>query len=206
MDPQSVAPASRSGPPADTQASGSDGMRAKVENAADQAKSSASTVAGTAQEQVREVASETRAQARGVASDVRDRLTEEAEQQSGRAADLLAKWSDDLAQMADGGDSSTHALARQLSDKGREFADQLRGGSPNDLLDQIRRFARRRPGAFLAGSAAAGFIVGRLGKGLAAAESEPQPSVPPQATPQTRAPVADPAPAAVDPWQGSVPR
>ncbi|UVS79636.1 hypothetical protein [Actinokineospora sp. UTMC 2448] len=149
-------------------------MREQAKATADQAKTSASEVAGTAQEQVKHVASEASRQVRHVASDVRDRLGQEAQEQSGRAADMLAKWADELGEMAGSGDTPARAVARQLSDKGHEFADQLRQGGPDDLLDQVRGFARRRPGAFLLGSAAAGFLIGRIGKGLAGSgESTP---------------------------------
>ncbi|MFC7613281.1 hypothetical protein ACFQV2_06310 [Actinokineospora soli] len=145
--------------------------RERARATAEQAKSSAAQVADTAREQVREVASDAGRQTKAFASDVRDRLAREADEQSTRAADLLAKWADDLSEMAGDGDSPARAMARQLSERGREFADQLREGGPNDVLDQVRAFARRRPAAFLAGSAAAGFLVGRLGKGIAKADS-----------------------------------
>jgi hypothetical protein len=40
---------------------------------------------------------------------------------------------------------------------------------PGDLLDQVRQFARRRPGAFLLGAALVGIIAGRLTRGAASA-------------------------------------
>jgi gas vesicle protein len=162
MDRQSMAPE-----PAPPQDGG--GLRERADATAGQAKASAASVADTAKEQVHEVTDEAKAQVRSVASDARDRLDQEARDQSGRAADMLTTWTDDLAQMAGDGDTPARAVARQLSERGRELADRLRDGSPNDLLEQVRRFARERPGAFLAGSAAAGFLVGRVGKSLASA-------------------------------------
>jgi hypothetical protein len=38
------------------------------------------------------------------------------------------------------------------------------------VLREVQDFARRRPGAFLATALAAGFVVGRLGKGVAKAD------------------------------------
>jgi hypothetical protein len=38
------------------------------------------------------------------------------------------------------------------------------------VLQQVQDFARRRPGAFLATALAAGFVVGRLGKGVVQAD------------------------------------
>ncbi|HKC26518.1 MAG TPA: hypothetical protein VKB75_00770, partial [Jatrophihabitans sp.] len=43
---------------------------------------------------------------------------------------------------------------------------------PGDLVDELRRFARRRPGAFLMGALAAGVVAGRLGRGVVAAHTE----------------------------------
>jgi gas vesicle protein len=202
MDRQSMAP--ESAPPED-----GGGLREKAEATAGQAKASASSVADTAKEQAHEVKDEAKAQARSVASDVRDRLDQEARDQSGRAADMLTKWTDDLAQMAGDGDTPARAVAQQLSDRGRELAEQLRGGSPNDLMEQVRRFARKRPAAFLAGSAAAGFLVGRLGKALASAEdpapvSRPSPAPVTEPIPAYQPPVNPVPPSPAAPGAGTV--
>ena len=42
---------------------------------------------------------------------------------------------------------------------------------PATCLDEIKRFARRRPMAFLALAAAAGVLVGRIGRGAVAANT-----------------------------------
>ena len=54
--------------------------------------------------------------------------------------------------------------------------------SPADLLDEVKRFARRRPVAFLALAAAAGVVAGRVTRGAVAAntsvdsDNEPTPA------------------------------
>ena len=54
--------------------------------------------------------------------------------------------------------------------------------SPRDLLDEVKRFARRRPVAFLALAAAAGVVAGRVTRGAVAAntsvdsDTEPTPA------------------------------
>jgi hypothetical protein len=59
----------------------------------------------------------------------------------------------------------------RIADSGRQFADYLDRHGPEGVLREVQDFARRRPGAFLATALAAGFVVGRLGKGVAKADS-----------------------------------
>jgi hypothetical protein len=52
-----------------------------------------------------------------------------------------------------------------MSDRARQVGARLDGREPQELLDDVRGFARRRPGTFLLGSLAAGVLVGRLLRG-----------------------------------------
>jgi hypothetical protein len=56
-------------------------------------------------------------------------------------------------------------LTRQAADRLQTAAGYLESKQPNELLNDVRAFASRRPGAFLFGAAVAGFAVGRLVKG-----------------------------------------
>jgi hypothetical protein len=58
-------------------------------------------------------------------------------------------------------------LAQQGSRRIGALAHTLETSDASDLLDQVRNFARRRPVAFLLGSALAGVVVGRLSRSLA---------------------------------------
>jgi hypothetical protein len=58
-------------------------------------------------------------------------------------------------------------LAQQGSRRIGALAHTLETSDASDLLDQVRNFARRRPVAFLLGSAVAGVVVGRLSRSLA---------------------------------------
>lgn len=51
------------------------------------------------------------------------------------------------------------------------FTDRLDEREPSELLDELRRFARRRPGAFLLGAFAAGAVAGRVARGAKDADS-----------------------------------
>ena len=57
--------------------------------------------------------------------------------------------------------------AREVANRARSFGQQLDGREPAELLDDLRSFARRRPGMFLAGAAIAGVVVGRVLRGSA---------------------------------------
>ncbi len=63
-------------------------------------------------------------------------------------------------------------LVGQAADRTHGVADWLDGRQPEDLLDELRRLARRRPGAFLIGALAAGVVAGRLTRGAVAAHSD----------------------------------
>ena len=59
-------------------------------------------------------------------------------------------------------------LAGQAGDRVQSVAGWLEQRQPGEVLDDVRDFARRRPGTFLAAAAAVGLIGGRLTRGLTA--------------------------------------
>jgi hypothetical protein len=67
-------------------------------------------------------------------------------------------------------------LLQQASSSVENFASMLQNREPAELLDEVRRFARRKPGLFLFGAAAAGVLAGRLTSGVKAAHSDTGPS------------------------------
>ena len=50
-------------------------------------------------------------------------------------------------------------VTRQLADKSRQVASRLEEGGVQGVGDDLRRFARRQPGLFLAAAGVAGFVV-----------------------------------------------
>lgn len=138
----------------------------KASEAAGQARESAGEVATTAREQARGVVDESRAQVQDVTGRMRDRLGEESRTQAQRAAEMLRDWSDDLASMAENaeGDSPVRGVVQQVAERGHGAADFLDQRGIEGVTDEMRSFARRRPGVFLAGAALAGFAVGRLAR------------------------------------------
>src|SRR5688500_18492617 len=59
-------------------------------------------------------------------------------------------------------------VAQEASRRVGEISHWLDNHEPSDLLDEVKRFARRRPGTFLALAAAAGVVAGRLTRGAVA--------------------------------------
>jgi hypothetical protein len=96
--------------------------------------------------------------------------------QQQRAAQQLHSVADELHAMAANGGQSGLAteVARQAADRVRGAASWLEQREPSDLLEEVRRFARRRPGTFLIGAAVAGVAAGRLTRGLAARSNQDQ--------------------------------
>lgn len=147
---------------------GQAGQAAKQEThaTAERAKEATGTVAGSAREQARHVTGDAREQVVSMAGRLKERASEEADTQTRKTADTIRQWADDLTGMADSTrpDSPVRNLVSQAADGGRRAADLLEERGAGGLLEGVESFARRRPGAFLAGAALAGFAVGRMAK------------------------------------------
>lgn len=141
--------------------------------ATDQAKETAGTakdqgrqVADVAQGEARKVASEATTQVRGLVQETTTQLEEQGRTQRDRLVEVLQSLGDDLEKMASSADSGIAAnLAHEVADRSRTLSTRLDGREPRDLLDEVRSFARRKPGVFLAGSLVAGVVAGRLARG-----------------------------------------
>ncbi|MFD6249755.1 hypothetical protein [Streptomyces roseolus] len=133
----------------------------------------AAEVGGTAKEQAANVVGEATAQARSLVDDLRGQLQGQAQSQTERLAENVRRLAQELREMSEGGkpDSTMAGVARQLADGGEQAAARMEQRGPDGLVGDLQDFARRRPGAFLAGAAVAGFLVGRTGKGVSAASS-----------------------------------
>ncbi|WKN49361.1 hypothetical protein [Nocardioides sp. Arc9.136] len=158
-------------------------------SATDRAQQAASTaaeegrhVAGTAAGEAKQVAGQAAEQARNVVNDTLGQVTTQAQDQArtqrDRLVTTLSTLGDDLdgmAEQAPGGLATD--LTRQAAQQVRSFGSRLDGREPTELLDDVRRFARQRPGTFLLGALAAGVVAGRLvrgaGDGIAGAAAAP---------------------------------
>jgi hypothetical protein len=125
-------------------------------------------VAGVAKEEAGNVAQEAVSQARDVVGTAREQLVQQAAEQQDRLAGGLRTLGRELGSMADSNEDPGYAsdLARQASSTINDVAGWLENRDPNGLMDDVRSFARRRPGAFLALAVGAGVLAGRLTRGL----------------------------------------
>lgn len=160
--PEAASAAATEFPPADRDTHAESAEDAPV---TDRAKEAASKVTGDAADQAKAVAGEARQQVRNVVSQAGDELRHQAQAQNSRAASGLQTLSGQLSALAEGRTEESGPLAGYLDEaqtKVREIAQRLESGGPEGVVDDVTRFARRRPGLFLLGAIGVGFAVGRL--------------------------------------------
>jgi hypothetical protein len=176
-------------------ASAKDHSQQAASTAADESKHMAGVVA----DEARSVADEAKDHARNLVSEARSQLQGQVDDQSRQQKDMLvgtlSTFGDDLASMAQNGSGLAADVAHQVAERASSLSRHLDGREPGELLDDVRRFARQRPGTFLLGALVAGVIVGRLARGtkdaIEAAEGTPDariddaPRVTPSAAPDT---------------------
>jgi hypothetical protein len=143
--------------------------RSGAEGVKDAASAEARELSSTVKEEAQAVGADVKHQAMQLLDETRVQLADQATTQRDQATRRLRSLSDELSAMADrspeiGGLGSQ--LARQGGDLARRTAEYLEGKEPGDLVEDIRGFARRRPGVFLVGAAAAGVLVGRMSRGV----------------------------------------
>lgn len=137
------------------------------------AKQAAGEVTDTVKQQGRQVAGEVGTQARSVASDLRQSVAGQVRTGHGKLAESVRKFSDEIGGLSGAdADSPVGQVVSRVSDTGRRAADYLEQKGPEGLLDDVQSFARRKPGTFLLAAAAAGFVIGRLGRSTMAAARE----------------------------------
>jgi len=124
-------------------------------------------VAGQVVEEGEQVAAGTHRQARDLVGEASAYLREQAETQQRRAAEGLRTIGTEFQSMAGRGepDGLATELAHRAADAAQQAAGWLESREPGELVDEVRGYARRHPGAFLAGAAVAGLLVGRLTHG-----------------------------------------
>lgn len=125
-------------------------------------------VAETARQEAGNVASEAKQQARDLLHEGRREVRSQAATQQDRLARSLRSLADELQSMSLSSPQQGLAtdLARQGGERAQAAAGWLEQHEPEHLLDEVRTFARRRPGAFLGLALGAGVLAGRFGRGL----------------------------------------
>lgn len=133
-----------------------------------EAKDRAGDVKETARHEGQRVQEEAKRQTRNLVHQVSDQLREQAEGQTSRFAGFLSTLSEQAQALTEGRMDEAGQLgqyAQQLGDETGRLARTIEDRGFHGLLDDVQRFARQRPVAFLLGAGAAGVAVGRLGRG-----------------------------------------
>ncbi len=161
-------------PPPAEEPSTADVAKDQAANVASGAGDAAQHVAGVAKDQVKQVAAETGKQAKQLLGQAQSELTDQAATQQQRAAAGLHSVGDQLHAMAGASDQPGMAtdLAQQAGEKAHQFAGWLEDRDPGSVLNELRSFARQRPGVFFAIALGAGVVAGRLARGLTADPDE----------------------------------
>lgn len=128
-------------------------------------------VAAVAKDEIARLAQEARSEVQSLWSNASEQLRGQAATGQQQLSELLHSLAGELGEMASKSENTgpLTALAKQAAAKGGEWSHWLANSEPTDVLTEVRRFARRRPFVFLASAAVAGVVVGRLGRGLMAA-------------------------------------
>lgn len=136
---------------------------------AEDASAAGRDTAAVARQQAGQVAEEAKLQAREVYAQAKDELLIQTASQHARAASGLHSLADELTAMVIGSTQSGVAtdFTQQASERVRTAATWLESREPAEVLDEVKRFARQRPGTFLLAAAAIGLIGGRLTRSLA---------------------------------------
>ncbi|MBB3676159.1 hypothetical protein [Modestobacter versicolor] len=152
----------------------------EASNVASTAAQAGSQVASTAADQAKQVTQETKRQAQDLIQQGRSQLQDQARNGQQKAGEGISGIAQQLRTMVEGGGETPSGpaadLVRQAGDKLEELATWVQAREPGDLVDEVRAFARRKPGVFLLGAALAGVVAGRLTTGVVAAHKDSSPS------------------------------
>jgi hypothetical protein len=154
-----------------------DAMREEGEELRDEAAREARSVAATVGEQTSVVIEEATSHARDLAEDAKQQLHRQATSQTEQLGGVIGQLGDRVHALAEGRPDDAGPVG-QYADRIADQVDQLAGRIDrlgfDGMVDELQHFARRRPGAFLAGAALAGFAVSRMGRGVQAAQQDEQ--------------------------------
>lgn len=183
---------------ASTASNAREASKQAASTAVEESKEAAATVreaAGAVGQQVRQQAGEVTADLKGQAEQVvhetKAQLRSHADDQRSHLADAFGRFADELDALCKGrpDDAGTaRHYVEQASTTLGGLGSQLREQTFDGLVDDVQRFARRRPGVFLAATAAAGLVAGRLARALNEGEAERSPGQSPPGQAQTTPP------------------
>jgi hypothetical protein len=157
------------------QTSTADTAKEQATHLKDKATEAGGHLLGEAKGEAAAVTHEARRQLGDLWSQARSEVSGQASTQQSRLAGGLASVGGQLTQMADAPDEQNLAtdIAREIGARVTSVGRWLEEHGPDEALDEVRSFARRRPGTFLVLAAGAGVVLGRLTRGLKDAPPAP---------------------------------
>jgi hypothetical protein len=146
----------------------------RAQRVAGAAKEEGAHVAETAKGEAQQVAGEAKEKAADILKEAKGQVDQQSRTQLQALASKLEQLSGEVDSMVQGSDTQGTAteLARQLSARTHALSARLSEREPKDLLEDVRGFARQRPGAFLVGALATGIVAGRLTRGVKKAHDD----------------------------------
>jgi hypothetical protein len=145
-------------------------MAERANDTTKEATEQARRVKDTAVEQATGMAQDAKAKAFDVVGEARQQLSGEADTQAKRVAGALSDVSRQVRSMKESADPGpVRELTGRAAGALDGVAERLDAGGVQGVVDDLSRFARRRPGAFLLGAALAGFAAARVLRNSAAA-------------------------------------
>jgi len=146
-------------------------------------KQEARQLAGTVRDRAGEVSEELAVQGRSLAEDAVSQLKQQAGAGTVQLAHGFRELGEEAQALAEGRPADAPRLGPYVyraadglygvAEGLYNIADDIENRGPGAVLDDLQRFARRRPGAFLLGAAVVGFGVGRMVK---VQRNEPEPN------------------------------
>lgn len=172
--------------------------KAQAASVAADAKAGGQQVADVAKEEARQVASQAGEQARTVLANAKTELTHQVNTQQNRLAEIVKGLGDELGAIATGqpvpatSQGFMSDLAAQGADRIDGVAKFLADKDSGEVLDELTRYARRRPGMFLMLAGLTGLVAGRVTRSLRDDSAQtPQVATAPYGDGGTYRPVAD---------------
>jgi hypothetical protein len=123
----------------------------------------AQSVASTATDEGRAVVETAKSETGRLASEARAEMRKQGDEQTRRMADRVRDVGDQLerVQRGEAPEGPVANVLVEFGSRANQFADRLQSGGIDEVTRDVKRFARQRPGVFLAGAFALGVVAGR---------------------------------------------
>lgn len=147
--------------------------KGQAKNVAQDAKGAAQDLAQTAQHEAGEVKDAAVQQVKSLAGTVQEQVTDQVGTQHERLATQARSVTDDLHRVLSGQQPESDMVRQAVTavaDRAESLTQRLETSQPQDLLRDVRGFAARKPGTFLAVALGLGVVAGRLTRGMRDAE------------------------------------